>query len=88
MTKNSVDVIDKQYTPSREPIARASNCAVVRTYCGHGINELFHTAPNVPHYAKNRAIGTMKPGMVCRNFTRIMAYLITYLSRRRSLSNL
>ncbi|KAL6300164.1 methionine aminopeptidase [Sparassis latifolia] len=46
-----------------EPIARGNNCAVVRTYCGHGINDLFHCAPNVPHYAKNRAIGTMKPGM-------------------------
>jgi len=46
-----------------EPIARQAGCAVVRTYCGHGINSLFHSAPNVPHYAKNRAIGTMKPGM-------------------------
>lgn len=46
-----------------EPIARANGCATVRTYCGHGIHELFHCAPNVPHYAKNRAIGTMKPGM-------------------------
>ncbi|KAH9951332.1 methionine aminopeptidase [Amylocystis lapponica] len=46
-----------------EPIARANGCAVIRTYCGHGINELFHCAPNVPHYAKNRAVGTMKPGM-------------------------
>lgn len=47
-----------------EPIARANNCAVVRTYCGHGIHELFHCAPNVPHYAKNKAVGTMKPGMI------------------------
>ncbi|TCD69726.1 Methionine aminopeptidase 1 [Steccherinum ochraceum] len=46
-----------------EPIAKKADCAVVRTYCGHGINTLFHCAPNVPHYAKNRAIGTMKPGM-------------------------
>ncbi|GJE95107.1 methionine aminopeptidase [Phanerochaete sordida] len=46
-----------------EPIARAAGCAVVRQYTGHGINDLFHCAPNVPHYAKNRAIGTMKAGM-------------------------
>ncbi len=47
-----------------EPIARQNGCSVVRTYGGHGINELFHGAPsNVPHYAKNKAIGTMKPGM-------------------------
>ncbi|CAG0913645.1 unnamed protein product [Notodromas monacha] len=36
--------------------------SVVRAYCGHGIHELFHTAPSVPHYAKSRAMGTMKPG--------------------------
>lgn len=48
----------------REPIARANGCAVVRTYTGHGINDLFHPPPNIPHYAKNKAVGTMKPGMV------------------------
>jgi len=47
-----------------EPIARSNSCAVVRTYTGHGINDLFHCSPNVPHYAKNKAVGTMKPGMV------------------------
>ena len=51
-------------TWSSEPVARANNCAVVRTYTGHGVNDLFHTAPNIPHYAKNKAVGTMKPGMV------------------------
>lgn len=25
--------------------------SVVRAFCGHGINQLFHCAPNVPHYA-------------------------------------
>ena len=38
--------------------------SVVRTYCGHGIGDLFHCAPNVPHYAKNKAKGTMKVGEV------------------------
>lgn len=42
--------------------AQANGFSVVRTYCGHGINQLFHTVPNVPHYAKNKAIGVMKPG--------------------------
>jgi methionyl aminopeptidase len=36
--------------------------SVVKSYCGHGIHELFHTAPNVPHYAKNSAVGVMKAG--------------------------
>jgi methionyl aminopeptidase len=35
---------------------------VVRSYCGHGIGNLFHTTPNVPHYAKNKAIGIMRAG--------------------------
>jgi len=47
-----------------EPIARANGCAVVKTFTGHGVNDLFHGAPNVPHYAKNKGVGTMKPGMV------------------------
>lgn len=46
-----------------EPHARSNGCSVVRTYTGHGINDLFHTAPNIPHYAKNKAVGTMKAGM-------------------------
>lgn len=58
-----------------EPIARANGCAVVRTYTGHGINDLFHTAPNVPHYAKNKAVGTMKPGMVRKLATKFSALL-------------
>ncbi|KDQ26789.1 hypothetical protein PLEOSDRAFT_1077617 [Pleurotus ostreatus PC15] len=47
-----------------EPKARANGCATVRNYTGHGINDLFHGSPsNIPHYAKNKAVGTMKPGM-------------------------
>lgn len=46
-----------------EPVARAMGCAVVRQYTGHGINDLFHASPNIPHYAKNRAVGAMRPGM-------------------------
>ncbi|XP_033108312.1 methionine aminopeptidase 1-like isoform X2 [Anneissia japonica] len=42
--------------------AQTNGCSVVRTYCGHGIHRLFHTAPSVPHYSKNKAIGVMKPG--------------------------
>ncbi|XP_053213435.1 methionine aminopeptidase 1-like [Panonychus citri] len=42
--------------------AQSHGFAVVRRYCGHGIHRLFHTAPNVPHYAKNKAVGIMKAG--------------------------
>ncbi|CAN0056898.1 methionine aminopeptidase 1 [Lampetra fluviatilis] len=44
--------------------AQVHGFSVVRSYCGHGIHRLFHTAPNVPHYSKNKAVGVMKPGHV------------------------
>lgn len=46
-----------------EKHAKSRNCGVIRTYCGHGINSLFHPAPSIPHYAKNKAVGIAKPGM-------------------------
>ena len=46
-----------------EKHAKSRSCGVVRTYCGHGINTLFHPAPSIPHYAKNKAVGIAKPGM-------------------------
>ncbi|XP_065224745.1 methionine aminopeptidase 1 [Planococcus citri] len=42
--------------------AQSKGFSVVRSYCGHGIHKLFHTAPSVPHYAKNKVVGIMKPG--------------------------
>lgn len=47
-----------------ESHATKNNVSVVKTYCGHGTNTLFHCQPNIPHYAKNKAIGIAKPGMV------------------------
>lgn len=45
-------------------VTKAAKCSIVTTYCGHGIGELFHTAPNVPHYPKNKAKGVMQKGHV------------------------
>ncbi|KAJ2684484.1 Methionine aminopeptidase 1 [Coemansia spiralis] len=47
-----------------ESHARENGFSVVRTYSGHGVGKMFHSAPNIPHYAKNKAIGVMKPGHV------------------------
>ena len=44
--------------------AHSAGFSVVKTYCGHGIGDLFHCAPNVPHYAHNKAKGIMKVGDV------------------------
>jgi len=38
--------------------------SVVKTYCGHGIGDLFHCAPSIPHYTHNKAVGVMKEGQV------------------------
>jgi methionyl aminopeptidase len=45
-------------------VTKAAKMSVVTTYCGHGIGRLFHTTPNVPHYAKNKAKGIMQPGHI------------------------
>lgn len=47
-----------------EDHAHKNGVSVVRTFCGHGTNQLFHCQPYIPHYAKNKAIGIAKPGMV------------------------
>lgn len=46
-----------------EKHAKSRNCSVVKTYCGHGVNQVFHCAPTIPHYGKNKAVGQAKPGM-------------------------
>jgi methionyl aminopeptidase len=50
------DIIEKH--------ARAKGCSVVKSYCGHGVGELFHCSPSIPHYSGNKTPGIMKPGMV------------------------
>ncbi|GMM34169.1 methionine aminopeptidase [Saccharomycopsis crataegensis] len=47
-----------------EKHAHANGCQVVRTYCGHGTGRYFHCSPEVPHYAKNKASGLCKTGVV------------------------
>ncbi|PSS15325.1 hypothetical protein M430DRAFT_142951 [Amorphotheca resinae ATCC 22711] len=46
-----------------EKHAKSRGCSVIKSYCGHGINSLFHCAPNIPHYAKNKTVGEAKEGM-------------------------
>ena len=46
-----------------EAHSKTKGTSVVTAYCGHGVNTLFHCAPNVPHYANNKAVGTAKEGM-------------------------
>ncbi|GMF99291.1 hypothetical protein B5S30_g2762 [[Candida] boidinii] len=46
-----------------EEHAKKHNVSIVRTYCGHGVNSLFHCQPEIPHYGRNKAVGTAKPGI-------------------------
>ncbi|MCW6037991.1 type I methionyl aminopeptidase [Spirulina subsalsa FACHB-351] len=44
--------------------AEAHNFSVVRDFVGHGINRVFHTAPQVPHYGTKGKGKRLRPGMV------------------------
>ena len=33
---------------------KGSHPLQVRTYCGHGIGDHFHTYPSIPHYSNNK----------------------------------
>jgi methionyl aminopeptidase len=56
-------VLIREFGNIIEKHAKKAGCSTIRTYCGHGINRHFHCPPNVPHYAKNKAVGECKPGM-------------------------
>ncbi|KAI8340258.1 peptidase M24, structural domain-containing protein [Chlamydoabsidia padenii] len=47
-----------------EDHATKNGFSVVRAFCGHGINQLFHCLPNVHHYANNKAVGIVRPGHI------------------------
>ncbi|MDZ4698016.1 MAG: type I methionyl aminopeptidase [Deltaproteobacteria bacterium] len=46
-----------------EAKVRAHGYNVVRTYCGHGIGETFHTRMQIPHYYDRKATRVFEPGM-------------------------
>jgi len=43
--------------------AEAAGLGVVRNYCGHGIGEVFHSRPQIPHFYEPSASTVMEPGM-------------------------
>jgi methionyl aminopeptidase len=43
--------------------AEAAGFGVVRNYCGHGIGEVFHSRPQIPHFYEPSASTVMEPGM-------------------------
>jgi methionyl aminopeptidase len=43
--------------------AEPAGFGVVRNYCGHGIGEVFHSRPPIPHFYEPSAATIMEPGM-------------------------
>ncbi len=75
--------------------AESHSFSVVREYCGHGIGEVFHEAPQVLHYDSPQNNVILKPGMVFtiepmvnagKQHTRLMSDDWTVKTRDRSLS--
>ncbi|SDB45433.1 type I methionyl aminopeptidase [Bauldia litoralis] len=44
--------------------AEGERCSVVRDFCGHGLGQLFHDAPNILHYGSPGEGIPLKPGMI------------------------
>jgi methionyl aminopeptidase len=44
--------------------AEAQGFSVVRDFVGHGISNIFHTAPDIPHYGTRGKGRVFRPGMV------------------------
>lgn len=47
-----------------EAIARRERFAVVRDFCGHGVGQVFHDAPQVLHYGVPETGIVLEPGMI------------------------
>ncbi len=44
--------------------AESQGFSVVEDFVGHGISQVFHTAPQIPHYGKRGTGRKLRPGMV------------------------
>jgi methionyl aminopeptidase len=45
-------------------VARAQGFSSVRDYCGHGVGQVFHDAPQVAHYGRAGSGIVLEPGMI------------------------
>jgi methionyl aminopeptidase len=75
--------------------AEAERCSVVRDFCGHGVGQLFHDAPNILHYGNGSEGVEMRPGMIFtiepminlgRPHVKVLSDGWTAVTRDRSLS--
>ena len=49
---------------SIEKYVTSKGYSTVRSFCGHGIGQVFHTAPNIYHYTIHQPLDEMQPGYV------------------------
>lgn len=47
-----------------QTFAEAQRCSVVRDFCGHGLGQVFHDAPNVLHYGSRGEGPVLEAGML------------------------
>ncbi|MEL6921955.1 MAG: type I methionyl aminopeptidase [Pseudomonadota bacterium] len=75
--------------------AEKERCSVVRDFCGHGIGQLFHDAPNVLHYGRPSDGAEIREGMIFtiepminlgRAHVKVLSDGWTAVTRDRSLS--
>jgi methionyl aminopeptidase len=45
-------------------VAEAERCSIVREFCGHGLGQVFHDAPNILHFGVPGEGSVLKPGMI------------------------
>jgi methionyl aminopeptidase len=78
-----------------QDIAEGERCSVVRDFCGHGLGQLFHDAPNILHYGSSNDGVEMRKGMLFtiepminlgRPHVKVLADGWTAVTRDRSLS--
>ncbi|ODN70668.1 type I methionyl aminopeptidase [Methylobrevis pamukkalensis] len=70
-------------------------CSVVQDFCGHGLGQLFHDAPNILHYGRPGTGVELRPGMIFtiepmvnlgRPHVKVLSDGWTAVTRDRSLS--
>ncbi|ERI15222.1 type I methionyl aminopeptidase [Brucella sp. RRSP16] len=75
--------------------AEGERCSVVRDFCGHGVGQLFHDAPNILHYGTPNEGVEIKEGMIFtiepminlgKSHVKVLADGWTAVTRDRSLT--
>jgi methionyl aminopeptidase len=55
---------DRDIGAAIQEYAESEGFSVVRDFVGHGISNIFHTAPDIPHYGTRGKGRVLRPGMV------------------------